>query len=189
MNALTPAPRQFTRAEFERIARAGGFGDLRVELRRGWIVEMSPQFAPLAALKAAIYDALRDQLRAAGGALRIWSEASVDWAEDFQPMPDIVVWESACVPPSLQGPLPGAAARLVIEIASTTLADDLGEKLEDYAAAGLAEYWVADVAARVMFRHDGPGAKGYARRLVTPLAERLESLTIPGLALPAGSLD
>jgi Uma2 family endonuclease len=186
MNALTPAPRQFTRAEFERIARSGGFGDLRVELRRGWIVEMSPQYTPHMRLKMKLLAHLAEAIRPMRPPLEVGSEGSVAFGRTFEPMPDILVFDPAHVPPGFTGPIPGTAVKLIIEVASTTLADDLGDKLQEYAAAGLAEYWVADVAGRVVFRHDGPSANGYARRLVTPLAEQLESLTIAGLVIPAG---
>lgn len=44
INVPVPRPHHFTAKEFERIARSGGFGDLRVELRRGLIVQMNPRF-------------------------------------------------------------------------------------------------------------------------------------------------
>jgi Uma2 family endonuclease len=56
-------------------------------------------------------------------------------------------------------PLPEEVA-LLVEIAATSQADDLGEKREKYAFAGVAEYWVLDVAARVLhvFRDPMHGA-------------------------------
>jgi len=62
------------------------------------------------------------------------------------PTADIVVFSPAAIGDE-SGPLPGNAARLIVEVAAASLADDLGEKLVDYARFGLAEYWVADVRA------------------------------------------
>lgn len=188
MNALSPPPHRFTSAEFARLARSGGLGGLRLELRRGMLVEVSPQYVPHAVLKVAVYDAFKAALQSFSPKWRVLSEVSVDFAEGFQPIPDIVIYDPARIAGPLDGPLPGAAVVLVVEVASTSLADDLGEKLEDYAAAGLAEYWVADLKAGRMLRHDGPGPEGYARRLETPLTERLDCLTRPGLSLPASTL-
>lgn len=84
-------------------------------------------------------------------------------------MPDITVWDSGAGDASDGGPIPASAVRLIVEAADSTLADDLGEKLEDYAAAGPAEYWVADVQGKLILQHTGPnvmaeGKTGYARR-------------------------
>jgi Uma2 family endonuclease len=50
-----------------------------------------------------------------------------------------------------RGQHPGAAdISLVIEISDTSLGFDLGEKLALYKAAGIAEYWVVDLNARVV---------------------------------------
>lgn len=188
MNAIVPSPRRFTSAEFIRIAHSGGFGDLRLELRQGWIVEMSPQHVPHAGLKADIYDELRDALKRIGSSLKIMSEVSIDFAEGFQPLPDIVIWDPALAPADLDGPLPAKAVKLVVEVAASTLADDLGAKAMEYAAAGLAEYWVADVTARMLYRHTDPGGAGFARREPLHLRDEIACLTIPGLAIAAATL-
>jgi Uma2 family endonuclease len=186
MNAPTAAPRRFTRAEFDRIARTGGFGRLRVELRRGWIVEMSPQYAPHAGLKMELLTALADAVREAGLGLSVWTEASIAFGEHFEPMPDIFVFGREGCPEPMTGAIPGAAVKLIVEVADASLADDLGDKRAEYAEAGLAEYWVADVAARTLHRHANPGPGGFETHTEHPLAEGFQSFTIPGLIVPAG---
>lgn len=188
MNAPFPRPHRFTAKEFERITRSGAFGDLRVELRRGMIAEMNPQYFPHGAIKVALYDALKAGLAVSYPRLRLLTETSVAFGGSFQPMPDILVYDPAMVPADLDGPVPADAVKLVIEVATATLADDLGEKLEDYARAGLAEYWVVDVKGRMAIRHDGPSEAGYARRLPVRFEERLDSLTLSGLSLAPGAL-
>jgi Uma2 family endonuclease len=76
-----------------------------------------------------------------------------------------VVWDPASVPAS-DGPIPGEAVKLVIEVTDASLPDDLGQKLLDYAQAGLPEHWVADVTARVLHICTGPNPQGYQRRRV-----------------------
>ena len=59
MNAPHRALATFTNAQFERLVRSGGLGDMRVELRRGLIVKMSPQFVPHGTIKRLLADAIK----------------------------------------------------------------------------------------------------------------------------------
>jgi Uma2 family endonuclease len=186
-NAFVPRPHRFTNAEFTRLAQSGGLGELRVELRRGMIVEMSPQHLPHLMPKTDMADALKAAIRAAGLNWRVDTESSVDFPDGFQPMPAIVVWDPALAG-DLQGALPGAAVKLIVEVGSTSLEDDLGEKLKDYAHGGLREYWVVDVKARALHRFEGPGEAGFARRLDGPLAEGFASLLHPNMAVAVGTI-
>jgi Uma2 family endonuclease len=78
------------------------------------------------------------------------------------PEPDIAI-----VAAGLNTKAHPAAAELVIEIAVTTRRFNLGAKAEIYAAAGVGEYWVIDVPARIVHVHDAPSDAGYgARRTV-----------------------
>lgn len=178
----------FTSAEFARLARSGGFGRARVELRRGMIAEMSPQFAPHARVKMKLTSALEAAVRAAGLPWEVWSEVSVDFGEGFEPLPDIVVWNPAEAPVDLDGPIPAAAVKLIVEVSDTTLSDDLGEKLEDYARGGLAEYWVADVKGRLVLRHAGITAGTYDRREPSRFGEAMPSLVTPALNVDTTAL-
>lgn len=53
-------------------------------------------------------------------------------------------------------------AVLVVEVARSSLATDLEAKPQIYAAAGVAEYWVVDLDARVVHVHRGRRDDGYA---------------------------
>jgi Uma2 family endonuclease len=178
----------FTNAEFERLARSGGFGDARVELRRGMIAEMSPQFASHARVKMRLVITLLDAVKRAGLPWEVWSEVSVAFADGFEPLPDIVVWNPAEAPANLDGPIPASAVKLVVEVSDTTLADDLGEKLEDYAKGGLAEYWVADVKGRIILRHAGSAPTGYARREPVQFGQQAGSLETSALVVDTATL-
>jgi Uma2 family endonuclease len=171
----------FTTAEFNRLVRSGGFGDARVELRRGLILKMNAQHVPHANVKEQLATAIKEAIRAAGLSWNVFQEVSVEFGSSFEPLPDIVVWEPAAAPPNLDGPVPAVAVRLVVEVSDTTLADDLGEKLTDYAASGLIEYWVADVKGKILLRHKGPSANGYAERITSRFGEAFDSLAYPAL--------
>jgi Uma2 family endonuclease len=179
----------FSNAEFERMARSGGFGDARVELRRGMIAEMSPQYVPHANVKMKLLAALAEAVRAAALPWEVWSEVSVTFGDGFEPLPDIVVWDPSLAPGDLDGPIPASAVKLIIEVSDTTLADDLGDKLEDYAKGGLPEYWVADVKGRFVLRHAGISASGYARREPARFGEAISALETPSLVVSTQSLS
>jgi len=49
----------------------------------------------------------------------------------------------------------------IVEISQTTLRYDLTTKLELYAEAGVAEYWVLDVEGRVLHQFTQPHGSGY----------------------------
>jgi hypothetical protein len=61
----------------------------------------------------------------------VGGEGAIDFADSFQPMPDIFIWDPNLAPPDLDGLIPAAAVKLVIEVSSSTLADDLGDKRAD----------------------------------------------------------
>ncbi len=178
----------FTNAEFERLARSGGLGDSRVELRRGMIAEMSPQFAPHARVKMKLVSALEAAVQALGQPWEVWSEVSVAFGNDFEPMPDIVVWNPAEAPVDLDGPIPAAAVKLIVEVSDSTLSDDLGEKLEDYAKGGLAEYWVADVKGRLVLRHADIKDASYLKREAARFGEVITALVTPNLSADTKAL-
>lgn len=185
MNALTQTHPPFTSAEFYRMAAKGAFGDMRVELRRGVILKMSPQHYPHARLKADLQRALERAIVAAGLNWEVLTEATVSFADGFEPMPDIVVIEQAMMPNKF-GTIPAAAVKVVVEVADSTLADDMGDKREDYANAGLAEYWVADLQAKAVIRHASPKDGSHLNQAPPiPLAQPIALLTQPQIVAKA----
>lgn len=70
-------------------------------------------------------------------------------------------------------------AELAVEVSLSTLEIDLA-KAAIYAAAGVKEYWVVDVAAASVVIHRSPSAAGYLEKFaVTDVAE---SVMVPGFA-------
>jgi Uma2 family endonuclease len=188
MNIAHREPSRFTTAEFERLMRSGGFGSTRVELRRGLIVKMNPQYVPHVTVKRLLAKALEAALQAARLDWIVDQEGSVDFAEGFQPLPDIIVWDRTTVQGDLTGPIPASAVRLVVEVADSSLTDDLGEKREDYANAGLAEYWVADVKKQMILQHAQPTAGAYAVQISTLFGALATSLAYPALRVSTVAL-
>jgi len=77
---------------------------------------------------------------------------------------------------------------LVVEVAKTSVAHDLGKKAELYAAAEIAEYWVADLKTRSLVVHRDPADGRYASITTLRGAETLSPLAKPDASLSVASL-
>jgi Uma2 family endonuclease len=179
MNALDQAHPPFTSAEFYKMAAKGAFSGMRVELRRGITLKKGPNYLPHAAAHSDLLFALKAGVERAGLKWQVFSGATVSFGDGFEPMPDIVVVDSAFLPPD--GVVPSAAARLIVEVADSFLEDDMGEKRADYARAGLAEYWVADVNAKRVIRHANPKGDAFQTEEPLALSEPMAMLTVPAV--------
>jgi Uma2 family endonuclease len=186
-------PLVLTDDQFEDMARKGAFARVgRVELRDGVLTPMSPIHVPHGRLAFAFASAIKAALKQSSSALAVIGEVSIRFGRGFQPIPDVVVYERALVTADHHGPMPGPAVRLVIEVASASLNDDLGAKLAAYAAAGVPEYWAIDVNKRLVLQHamselmvDG---WVFRDRRVLPFDGPIEALTLD-LLLPADALN
>ena len=131
-----PSPHYWTIDEYHRAIDAGVFGDKRVELLHGQVVEMPPMNQ--ACIGAVRY--LAELFFARLGWQRTSSQTPIILPSDSEPEPDVAVFE-------VGAPLkPGVdRVQLVIEVAQSTRRHDLGSKLEDYLRAGLREVWIVDL--------------------------------------------
>lgn len=179
LRRLAPGRYRLQVADYEQLAEAGAFKGSRTELIEGEVIVVSPQYRPHGMVKLKLYDALRDHLLAAGSSLRPVVEFSLALADDSMPDPDIMLTGE----PEGERAVPLASVALVIEVASTTLGDDLGIKQRLYATAGIPEYWVADVTGRVVHQMWAPVGITYGERRAIAFGERLESPTITGLGI------
>lgn len=143
---------------------------------------------PHSTVKRLLARALEAALLAAKLDWIVDQETSVDFGEGFQPLPDIVIWERSAAQGDLTGAIPARAVRLIVEVADTTLSDDLGEKREDYATAGLAEYWVEDVKNQLIVQHAQPVAGACAAQASTRFGASATSLAYPALRVATMAL-
>ena len=169
------------------MAGRGAFVGLpRLELCDGMLCQTSPQDRPHLRVKMAILLALRDALRALSSSLDVATEGSVRVGEYEVPMPDAFVWD----PHWGRGAVPVEHVRLVVEVSETTIRDGLGRKRRIYAAGGVPEYWVADLAGQVMHQHWSPMGDACAEKALVPFGRLLASATLEGLqmdtAIPVG---
>ena len=181
---LRPGKYRLRLDDYERLSDAGVFSGHRTELIEGDVIVMSPQYRPHGMVKMRLYDALRDRLREAGSPLRPVIEFSVALSDDSMPDPDIMLTTEPDGPKAV----PLASVALVIEVADSTLADDLGSKQRLYARAGVPEYWVADVNGRVIHQMWAPAGEAYAERREVAFGERMVAATVDGLAVETAGL-
>lgn len=90
---------------------------------------------------------------------------------------------------------PPEAIKLVVEIADSSLGQDLGRKAIKYGSYGIGEYWVVDVRNGVTHVHTSPLSGGYGERVAISFDQplrpaRLRELELiiadlPGLRPPA----
>lgn len=188
-----PRRHRLTVSDFHRMGEAGIFatGD-RVELIDGEVIDMSP----IGALHAAIVALLTAFLcRSVGSGVIVWCQNPIRLDDSSEPEPDI-----ALLRPRADGYMsahPGPEDVLVvIEVADTSLAYDLGMKVPLYARHGIPEAWVIDAATRQTRVFREPSTEGYRRELLVgpegPLesasltddAGRAVSITLSGLLPP-----
>ena len=77
-----------------------------------------------------------------------------------EPEPDIALLRSRDDDYQQEHPSP-ADVLLLVEVAQSSLILDLGKKLRVYAAASIPEYWVVDLAKRVLVVHRDPAGGAY----------------------------
>ena len=180
MLELAPRPIELSGPEFDRLQEGGSSAVLgRIELRRGKVVQMSPEYLPHGRFKTWLFKKLEAAIAASELPLVIDLEVSVRFLGRFRPLPDVTIWDGG----PLKGPIPGEKARLIVEIADETLADDLGPKRLEYAEAGLPEYWVLDVNARALHRCFQLSDGDYRKRDIVRAGEKLACTTLAGVSL------
>lgn len=178
-------PIKLTTHFYELLDRSGAFLDHRkTELLDGLVFAMSPQYRPHGFIKDELAYRLRCALGAIGSDLHVATEQSVSLAPFNEPQPDIILTTD----PAGAGPIPGDSVALLVEVADSTSKYDRTQKALIYAAAGIAEYWVADVNKRVVHRMWKPERSAYGERDRVGFGEPLASATIAQLTVQTTGL-
>jgi Uma2 family endonuclease len=142
--------------DYERMVQAGILGESdRVELLKGQLSEVSPQGPPHGGILQWLATELIRGIDPVLASVRV--QLPLRLPPCSEPEPDI-----ALVPPGAYTREHPTEALLVIEISASSRNLDLGAKAEIYAAAGIGEYWVVDVAARAIHVHGSPRGAAYA---------------------------
>lgn len=177
------APRSFVGFdEFERMAEAGLFEgrEKRVELLLGRLVEMAPISGMHSVACARLYRALDRALASVASKLEALPATTLKM-EMSGPQPDLILAPSGGPAEKYFRP---EEIKLAAEVAVSSLTIDLGMKQKLYASAGIPEYWVVDVHARVLHRLSEPGETGfYAKAEVLEADESVSPACAPEVSI------
>lgn len=172
--------RPLRRREYEELVERGMFGDERIELLRGVLVEMSPQGEPHSRITAWLAHRFAQALAISRYDVR--SHSGFAATDDSMPEPDISV--------SLRRAHGGhpSEALLLVEVAETSLTKDRTIKTEIYAQAGVPEYWIVDVKRRHVVIQTRPTRTGYARTVTREAGSVLRPTRIRSLSIAVSDI-
>lgn len=180
MAASVPTTHRFTVAEWEELEGLGVFGDARMELLDGEIVDLEPVEARHAAAIRACHDLL---VAGVGDTAVVRVQLPLVLDGRSRPRPDLAVVR----PPSSRyrdaHPEP-ADTLLVVEVADASLPYDLDRKAPRYAAAGIPECWVVDLDAGEVLVCADPAPGGYRHQGVGRPGDKLNLRALPEVAVP-----
>jgi Uma2 family endonuclease len=77
---------------------------------------------------------------------------------------------------------------IMIEIAWSSLTTDLGDKARRYAGAGIADYWVLDVADKALIVHRDPSPTHYGEVRTLREPDIISALLAPTLTIAVRDL-
>lgn len=163
---------RFTTTEFVRMIESTVFEDMKIELIDGELERMAPPHGGHAARHAEVAGMVWQAARAAG--LHSLIEMGIRIDDDTVLVCDVAL---ASRPIAADGFAEPAALLLVVEIAETTMARDMGMKRALYAAAGIPEYWVVDGKRGGVHVHREPIDGDYA---LIDTVRFGEPLAVPG---------
>jgi Uma2 family endonuclease len=182
MNTYEKRTRRWTRVEYDRLIDLGAFrpGE-HLELIGGELIAGEPQGAEH---YTAIWKSTKALEAAFGPGWVVRSQGPVDLDDESEPEPDVAVVPGVADDYRRAHP---SRPVLVLEVAVSTLGFDREGKGSLYARAGLADYWVLNLEARVLevYRQPVPDRSGpfgwrYARREVVAPTGHIGPLAAPG---------
>jgi Uma2 family endonuclease len=183
--AQTPLTvRRWKRAEYERLVELGVFEGEPLELIGGQLLVAEPQYPYHASGLTSVDYAVRAVLPP-GWIVRLQAPVSLD--DESEPEPDLVVVPGR--PADYRQGHPTRPA-LIVEVSETSLRFDREHKASLYARAGIQDYWIVNLADRVLEVHRDPepdqaAVYGWRYRSITLLAP---PAVVALLALPASQV-
>jgi Uma2 family endonuclease len=147
--------KRFTREDVDGMREAGLFAGQRHELIDGDLISKTAQNPPHAFSIGLALDWLAAIFTTSRVRVQLSMEAAGPDREFSVPEPDLAVLVER--KPEYQHRHPrGDEILLAVEIADTSLKLDLNRKAAIYARAGVREYWVLDLARRLLHAHRQP---------------------------------
>jgi Uma2 family endonuclease len=167
------------------MGEAGVFApDARLELIEGEIVEL----APIGSRHAGAVTVLNRLLsRQVGESALVSVQNPIVVGDRSVPQPDLALLKPRADRYSGAHPTPPSAL-LVIEVADTTLAFDLGTKVQLYARAGIPEAWVIDLQDRAVRVFHDPSPSGYRTSFTVSGEESIVAGALPEVIIAVSTL-
>jgi Uma2 family endonuclease len=162
--AIPPVPvRRFTVEEYHKLGELGVLTENdRVELIHGWIVPKMVLNPPHNYAVTALMELFVQFVT--GATVRVQQPITV---ADSEPEPDVVLALGSRSDYKARHPAPPDCA-LVVEVADSSLRDDRTTKLQMYAKAKIAVYWIVNIGERIVEVYTDPkGGKAPAYRTRT----------------------
>jgi len=190
MAAYPTRTKRWTRAEYDRLIELGVFRtEDRIELIGGELMVSEPE-------SPEHYTAVRKSARALEAAFgpgwEVRQDGPIALDDESEPEPDIAVVPGE--PEDYRHAHPSRPV-LTLEISVSSLASDRERKASLYARAGLADYWILNLIARVLevYREPVPDDAApfgwrYARREIVAMSGRVAPLAAPGTPVAVADL-
>jgi Uma2 family endonuclease len=181
--------RAFTVDDVQRMIDAGVIGeDEKFELIEGEIVTMAAKGIVHERIKSALTIAAA---RALPDHLTVGVVTTLRLANTIMLEPDIAVFPKELFKKSASGfaRLDPGDARLVIEVAASSLAYDRGLKARLYARHRVAEFWVIDANESITWVHTGPSGEAWSSIVECGPKDTLTTPALPGFSIRLGEID
>jgi Uma2 family endonuclease len=185
MNKPFPAPAQLERHKFSvddvLEMTALGLVDKRAELLDGEVFDVPEDGYRHISLTMPL---ARHLMSVLGIEYFVGVQTTLRLSKHNGPSPDIYVLKGALP----RGDVPSEQILLVIEVADTSLKDDLTDSASRYARHGVRDYWVVDANAREIHVHRDPKDGAYPKPRTLKASEPAAALLIPELAITLDAL-
>jgi Uma2 family endonuclease len=181
--------RAFTVEDISRMIDAGIIHeDEKFELIEGEIVMMAAKGIVHERIKSALLIAVA---RALPDDLTMGVEVTLRLTDTIMLEPDIAVFPKGVFKKSSAGfaQLDPGEARLVIEVAVSSLAYDKGLKARLYARHRVQEFWVVDANERTTWVHTGPNGDGWSSIVKCGPQDALTTSALPSFSIKLGEID
>ncbi|MBC8136168.1 MAG: Uma2 family endonuclease [Fibrella sp.] len=181
---IYPTPIRWTRDEYHRLGESGVFGERRVELLEGAIIEMSP----VGRRHWVTTNLVAEALEQAFGNGYFVSVQSPIYLSTSEPEPDVAVLRGS--PRDYADTQTTTLPELVVEVADTSLEYDRRQKKAIYAHAGIGEYWIVSIESQTVEVRRQPDTVAGIYNIETMFGcgETITPISLPGVAIAVDDL-
>ena len=174
---------RWTRADYDRLIDAGGFGpEDRIELLDGELWEMTPQGSRHSGVCGMVMYALQKSF---GEEYFVRVQFPIALDDVSEPEPDVAVVRGGPREHLAQHP---SEALLVVEVSESSLSFDRGRKLVAYARNGIPEYWLVDLIAQKMEVYREPSGTQFTSMSILARGDMISPLHAPDSSIDVADL-